>query len=294
MTDWSALSARTSMASHRLVGWIYWDPPAIAAYEALGIPNGFGYYTASRAAPLAAAGADVVAAAFGSIHPGFIAAALEMCEAHTTWEAVAHARNDAVAAGLRTHAPEVCEPLGAMAEPLWRAADQLPVSARPLYAAHRGAERPADQLVSAWLAVNCIREWRGDTHWAILAAEDVSGTQAGILHNAHLNYPPDWIPRSRGADDAALDAAWTDLAARGLATSDRPGERAINAAGLRFRQDIEDRTDRLSEHAWRTLGAEDAEAFVDLVAPVGERLLARIDETAGPDWMPAARTRRTT
>src|SRR3954454_19628395 len=37
--DWSDLSARASKASHRLIGWIYWDPDAIAAYAALGVPN---------------------------------------------------------------------------------------------------------------------------------------------------------------------------------------------------------------------------------------------------------------
>ena len=31
-TDWVALSARASMASHRLIGWIYWDPVAIEKY----------------------------------------------------------------------------------------------------------------------------------------------------------------------------------------------------------------------------------------------------------------------
>ena len=56
MTDWTTLSARASMASHRLIGWIYWDPVAIEAYTALGIENGFGYYAATRGAPLAAAG----------------------------------------------------------------------------------------------------------------------------------------------------------------------------------------------------------------------------------------------
>ena len=55
MTDWESLSARASLASHRLIGWIYWDPGAIDRYTALGVPDGFGYYIASRGAPLAPA-----------------------------------------------------------------------------------------------------------------------------------------------------------------------------------------------------------------------------------------------
>jgi hypothetical protein len=285
--DWSELSARASFASHRLIGWIYWDPGALERYAALGVDMGGITYIASRSAPLAPAGAQVVAAAFYSISPEFIAAALQITEQATTYGAIITARDEAVVAGLDSYAPEICAGLAALAEPLWDAADALPVSGRALFAAHRQQARPAGQVLSAWLAVNCIREWRGDTHFAVLAAEDVSATQAGLLHNAFLNYPKDWIPRSRGSDDRALAAAYADLEARGLAAD---GE--VNAAGLELRQRIEDRTDALCEKAWRHLGEERTKAFLDLVEPVGDRLVARIDETAGTEWMPAARHRR--
>ena len=39
MTDWAALTARAALASHRRVGWIYWDPGAIARYTDLGVGN---------------------------------------------------------------------------------------------------------------------------------------------------------------------------------------------------------------------------------------------------------------
>ena len=287
MTDWQSLSARASLASHRLVGWIYWDPAAVAGYADLGVDGGAGYYVASRGAPLAPAGHQAVAAAFYSIHPGFIEVCLDLAASATTWEAVTDARNAAVGEGLREFVPEICDDLAAMGPDLWAAADALPVSGRVLFAAHRQWARPDDPLVSAWLAVNCIREWRGDTHWAVLAAEDLSGTQAGVLHNAFLNYPADWIPRSRGADDDALAVAVADLEARGLAT-----DGVVNADGLALRQRVEDRTDQLCERAWRTLGEGRTTAFLDLVEPVGERLLGRIDQTAGTEWMPAARLRR--
>ena len=44
MTNWRDLSARASLASHWLIGWIYWDPDAITLFTALGVPNGLGYY----------------------------------------------------------------------------------------------------------------------------------------------------------------------------------------------------------------------------------------------------------
>lgn len=286
--DWISLSARASFASHRLIGWIYWDPIALENYRALGIDNGGVSYIVSRGAPLAPAGHQAVSAAFYSISPVFIEVSMQIAEAATTYDAILAARNAAVVAGLRSYTPEICDGLAGLAAAMWAAADALPVSGRVLFGAHREATRPDDDdLLSAWLAVNCIREWRGDTHFAVLAAEEISATQAGILHNAHLNYPKDWIPRSRGSDDDALSAAMADLEARGLAVD---GE--VNDAGLALRQRIEDRTDQICERAWRSLGEELTVQFLELVEPVGDRFIARIDQTAGTEWMPAARVRR--
>ena len=275
------------MASHRLIGWIYWDPVAIERFAELGVEGGLGYYIASRGAPLAAGGHQAVAAAFYSIHPGFIQLCIETAAAATTFEAITEVRNSAVGDGLRQYAPEICDDLAALAEPLWAAADSLPLSGRVLFAAHRQWPRSDDPLVSAWLAVNCIREFRGDTHFAVLTSENISGVQAGILHNALLNYPTDWIPRSRGADDPGLAEAMADLERRGLVDGGR-----VNAAGLELRDRIEQRTNELTETAWRLLGEELTTAYLDLVEPVGQRFLDRIDATAGPNWMPAARERQ--
>ena len=65
--DWEELSRRAAFASHRLIGWIYWDPRAIANYEALGIPNGFGYYVSTRAATLGKAAATALFPPFPNV-----------------------------------------------------------------------------------------------------------------------------------------------------------------------------------------------------------------------------------
>lgn len=288
MTNWRELSARASLASHRLIGWIYWDPDAIARYTALGVPNGLGYYIASRAAPLASSGNDAVVAAFYSIRKEFIDLCLDEARKHTTFEDAYRVRNEAVARGLREYAPEIVVPLGELAANLWDAADSLPLARHPLYAVHRSWPRCQDDAVlSAWLAVNCIREWRGDTHFELLASNKISGVQAGLLHDAFLGYPGDWIPRSRGADDAQLEQAWAALDARGFVSDGR-----INAAGLAFREQIEDTTNELCEKAWRNLGEDLTLKYVELIEPVGHKFLARIDATAGENWMPAARDSR--
>lgn len=282
------LTARAAFASHRLIGWIYWDPDAIARYTALGVPEGRGYYIASRCAPLAAAGADVVAAACYSIHPVFVRFSLETAAAHTTFEAVYEARNDAVEVGLGECAPEIAGTLSDLAPALWRVADELPLAARPMFAAHRSWPRHEERpVLSAWLALNAIREWRGDTHWAVLAAEDVTGVEAGLLHDAYLGYPGDWIPRSRGADDDALAVAWRRLDDRGLVTDGK-----VNPSGIAFREELERRTDMLCAAGWTLLGESATRQLLDAVEPISERFIERIDRNAGPNWMPAARRRR--
>ncbi len=284
--EWIELGRRASFVSHRLIGWIYWDPRAIELNAALGIPNGLGYYVTSRAAPLLPAGADVVSAVFYSINPVAIRFSVDLAAEHADWRAIYDARNAAVGAGLREFVPEICDGLAELGPSFWSAADALPESGRALFAAHRSAPRVDDPLVSAWLGVNCLREWRGDTHFAILLAEGIDRVQAGILHDAHLNYGG-WIPRSRGADDEALRIAFADLERRGLAE-----DGVVNDAGLAVRSRVESRTDEICAQMWRAVGEDATRQFVELVEPVGQRLLTRIDETAGPDWMPAARERR--
>ena len=285
-SDWTELTRRSAFASHRLIGWIYWDPRAIELYTSLGIPNGVGYYVASRGAPLLPAGHQAVSASFYSIRADFIEFAVTLADQHTSWQEIFTARNQAVGEGLRQYVPEICEGLAALDGDLWRVADALPESGRVCFAAHRQAPRDEDPLVSAWLAVNCIREWRGDTHFAVLTSEDISRVQAGVLHDAHLNYGG-WIAQSRGADADAITHAFADLENRGLADNG-----VVSTAGLAVRELIEERTNDICQRAWESLGLTNTQRFLGLIEPIGERLLGRIDATAGPNWMPAARERR--
>ena len=171
-----------------------------------------------------------------------------------------------------------------MNEVLWDAAKSLPISGRVLYAAQLGHRRLDDPLIDAWLAVNCIREWRGDTHWAMLMAEGITGVQAGILDGARRSYEEDWLPRSRGADDETISTAYADLEKRGLAR-----EQTVNQSGIAYRQSLEDKLDDTSSLAWRHLGETFSKNFIGLINKVGDTLLGRIDETGGTKWMPAAR-----
>lgn len=280
--DWTAVARRNSRSVQTTIGWIFWDPGAVSRYEALGLPGPLGY-VAARAAPLAPAGADAVIAAFGSISPAAIRITFELAQDfHRFWDA----RNEAVIEGLRRHAPGICDPLERFGPPLWDVVDRLPLVGRVFFASHLHMSRPEDPLLSGWHAVNCLREWRGDTHWALVAAAGLSGIEASILHNAWLGYERDWLPRSRGSTEEEIAAAWTVLERKGLA---RAG--AVTDDGLALRQHVEDETDLLTGSAWELLGTSASDRFADEFEPPCELLLARVDETAGPNYQPASRVR---
>ncbi|HVA04587.1 MAG TPA: hypothetical protein VMU64_12690 [Acidimicrobiales bacterium] len=283
--QWLDATRRNARSVQTLIGWTFWDPGALARYEVLGVPGPYGY-VASRCAPLAPAGPDAVIAAFGSISPAVIRHTFELVGAGSSFESLWEARDAAVLEGLAAFASSVLGPLEELGPALWPVVENLSSLGRTFFAAHLRMPRPADPVLSGWHAVNCLREWRGDTHWALVAGEGLSGPEASVLHNAWLGYEPDWIPISRGTSSEDLDAAWEALAGRGLAAG-----RTVNASGLALRQDIEDRTDALCMGVWRRLGEAATTRFPDEFEPGCALLLRRVDVTAGPNYQPASRIR---
>jgi hypothetical protein len=283
--DWSAIAKRNARSVQTSIGWIFWDPGAVKRFGALGLPGPVGYI-AARCAPLAPAGPDAVIAAFGSISPLAIRTTFAMVEATTSFDDAWSERNDAVLEGLNAHAPDLVGVLAAGAEAWWSIVEQLPATGRTFFASHLRMKRPEDPTLSGWHAINCIREWRGDTHWAIVAANGLSGIEASILHNAWLRYEPDWLPTSRGSSPDEIAQGLILLEEKGLAIDGR-----VNDAGLDLRQHLEDATDSMTIRPWQLLGEASSEEFAVLFEPSCELLLARVDETAGVNYQPASRQR---
>lgn len=288
MTDWVEVTRRNARSVQTTVGWIFWDPGAIARYGELGVPAPLGYIGA-RAAPLAPAGPEAVAAAFGSISPVGIALALSLVEQTdtVTFDALWSARDEAVVEGLRTYAPGIIEPLVDLGPVLWPIVEELPTVGRVFFAAHLRMPRPDDPVLSGWHAVNCLREWRGDTHWAIVAAADLTGVEASVLHNAWLGYERNWLPKSRGSSAEEIATAWQGLLAKRFITADG----SVTSEGLALRQHLEDETDRRTTLPWERLGESVSVRFAEDFEPPCELLLRRVDETAGPNYQPASRVR---
>ena len=285
--DWCELTRRNARSVQTTIGWIFWDPGAARRYNAAGLPEAFAGplgYIASRCAPLAGAGPDAVVASFGSISPMAIRGVFQFLGTPERFGEIWSARDAAVVDGLRQYAPDIVEPLAAFAAELWTVVEQLPLVGRPFFGAHLAMARPTEPLLSGWHAINCLREWRGDTHWAVVVAEGLGHAEASILHNAWLGYETDWLALSRGTSPADIEAGWTSLAAKGLAH-----QRTVLPEGLALRQRIEDATDRLTMLPWQLLGAERSQQFTEFFEPPCVRLLARVDETAGVNYQPASR-----
>ena len=289
MTDWLSITRRNARSVQTTIGWIFWDPGAVQRYHAAGLPEGFAGplgYIAARSAPLAAAGPAAVTAAFGSISPLGIAAVFDRLGSADRFADMWASRDEAVLAGLREHAPAIIEPLVEFADELWAAIEQLPLVGRTFFGAHLAMPRPSDPLLSGWHAINCLREWRGDTHWALVVAAGLTQAEASILHNAWLGYDGDWLAMSRGTPPQTVDAGWVALRAKGLAVG-----REVTVDGVALRQCLEDDTDRLTTLPWQLIGEARAREFAERFEPPCELLLRRVDETAGVNYQPASRLR---
>ncbi len=293
MDDWRELTARAGRAGHDLVGWLMWDPDAIAAYEALGVPGGTGWLVSWRLSALGDVAPAAASAATFSIDASVVEAVMGLYRDVTDPDAIRRVRDEAVESGLERVAPGLGDAIAPLADDLWRGVDSAHFGARPLFAAHRAQPRPGSghEALSSWLAVNCLRELRGDNHWALCAAADLDAVEVGLLHSVMVDMEEygdeEWIARSRGNDDDAIAAGWRRLETKGLA---RHG--SISEEGRAFRLGLEARTDALTEPAWRAVGEEATRRLVEAVEPHHDSFVRRIDETAGPRWMPAVRSVR--
>ena len=286
-TEITEATERIARSVQTTVGWIFWDPGAIDRYTELGLPEAVAGplgYIGARCAPLAPAGPDAVIAAFGSISPLAIRGLFSLLDGPHRFTELWDARDHSVAEGLRTFAPDIVEPLVEIGPELWSIVDRLPSVGRVLFGAVLGMPRPADPLLSGWHAINAVREWRGDTHWAITVAAGLDHAESSILHNEWLGYDTDWLALSRGTAPESIEAGWAALQAKGLADG-----RCATRSGLELRARIERDTDQLTALPWELLGPDRTNALAEALEPPCELLLERVDITAGPNYQPASR-----
>jgi hypothetical protein len=227
----------------------YFAPEALEAFKAAGLRGFWRGYFAGRAAPLGAAGPDVVTASFYNFAPAFVARALP-----SVWglippaDAVRVRREGATAALgalLAGRDGQVKTAVGL----LERALDGLGYPGRLLAAANGALPEGEDELGRLWQAVTTLREHRGDGHFAAALAADLDGAEVLVLR-CGLDMSREIMQPIRGWTDEQWDAAAERLAGRGLLD----GDGTITAAGRDVRAAVEAATDRAAERPWAALG----------------------------------------
>lgn len=249
----------------------YFNPELRAAGTDTGL-DGHAWYAGSRAQPMGACDASVVAAAFYNFNPALV---------QRVWPLAVEAGLDRIADRRWTMLDSVLgnalgelasDPgLPDLAKRLHDLGDSVSYAGRPLSAAWHASPSPDAPHLALWHAIAVLREWRGDGHLAALVDADLSPVEAVVFHEA--NHPEPGGRRVLGRRITQLTREWSDeewdaaaerLATRGLLTSS-DGVETLTDDGVALDAHIETRTDAMASGVWR--GVSDADELIGSVRP---------------------------
>jgi Helix-turn-helix family len=249
----------------------YFAPEAIGALRDVGYRGFWMGYFAGRAAPLGAAGPQVVGALFYNFAPSRVSRALPDAWGFAPPEAALAARLQGSVAALRRSfgAAAGGRDVGAAAELAARAASSAPPDGRALYAANRGLPWPDEPLAVLWHAATLLREHRGDGHVATLTAAGLSGREANVVQAAAGITPRHVLTTARDYDDVEWEALVSELARRGVLTVDGK----LTPVGEGLKADIERRTDVIALSAYEVLDGDEIERLTAALTPLARAVL---------------------
>lgn len=248
----------------------YFAPEARAAFDGLGYRGFWMGYFAGRSAPLGDVPPEMVTAMFYNFAPERVAKALPAAWQIAGPDAALRARQESAVAALRRYGISADENIAVAAKLAAKAALGLPLDGRPLFAANRALPWPDEPLAALWHATTLLREQRGDTHIAVLAAAGVSGRECNVLQVASGASERAYMARARDYDDAAWRHHEEQLAERGLLNDDG----SITAAGRELKDHIESTTDALSLSALEALSDDEVEALFQALTPIARTVIA--------------------
>jgi hypothetical protein len=244
----------------------YFARETAAAYEAIGLPAGSGYWC-GRSAPLGRVPIEVVVATFAVWEPEVVARSMQNGWASgVTHETVMDAR----VKGARAFVERA---LGASPDPripdlLRRATDAIFPAGYPLFAALRSVPWPDDPAADFWFGADQIREQRNDAHIAAWRAAGLDPVEAHLLSALWSGQPFHLRAAFMGWRRHHITAAWERLEARGLVEHEL---RSFTEAGRVVRGEIEVATDRQQRPIVEALG-NDMEELLSLLESVYEEV----------------------
>lgn len=224
-------------------------------------------YFCSRAAPMGPVPHQVVHGLFYNWNPALVQMAVrwDLCSPADAWAATLRGVNRVlgrVLAGAdRTHIENAAAALRDVAA-------GCPQEGRALYAAYAAMPWPDDPAEALWQAGTLLREFRGDTHVAVLVSHGIGPVEAIVLNAAWIGAD---LPRYAGTRMWSEETlAETVAALRGRAFLDDDGK--ITDGGGKFREMIEIDTDRRALAPIEMLGAK-AGDILALVEPLAKMVL---------------------
>ena len=257
-----------------IAGQAQFSPECHANYTTLGfpespgmvgvtaLPDKCGFFT-SRGAVLGDGPAELVAAAFAVFNPDEIVPLVQrgkqLADAATMWAA----RLDGAAAQLRRILGPA--PVGAawVTERLLRAAEDLPLAGRALFAGQRAQVVPDEPIARLWRSADRLREFRGDSHIQVWSAAGFDPIEIGLLGDLYWGLAARAHTAGRGWTADQLGAAEDRLRMRGLL--DATG---ITDRGRDERERIEAATDAVMDGALAVLG-DDIDEVLAAMTPWG-------------------------
>lgn len=222
---------------------VYFGDDIRERFDAIGLKGWWMAYFAHRSAALGTPDPKTVTALFHGFAPRLVERALP-----DAWSLAD--RDDILATRLKLAVDRlspVIEPsavnaeVARLAKDLEAIVDRLDFAGRALAAAHANLPRPDDPIERLWRVATALREYRGDSHVAILVAAGLDGAAANALAVADGRAPAHQ-QQARGWNDDEWMAAFEHLRRR--AWTDEYGQ--ITDSGKAARAQIEDATDRVS------------------------------------------------
>lgn len=254
---------------------VYFNPHAKATFEGVGLRGQWMGYFASRSVALGTPGPEVVIATFHGFAPRLVHRALPAAWSLASREDILAARYDLARRTIEPGFDGV--DVVTLAQGLQAGLAGLELAGRPLAAGHVGLPVPDDDLGAAWHAAAALREFRGDSHLAVLTAAGIDGVTANVLAVA-AGMAMDGQQQLRGWTDDEWATGAEALRSRGWIDSDG----AITEAGIVARTQIETDTDRATAAGVSAEAVEHLSSVAALAVQASKQIVASgIDPTTG-------------
>lgn len=251
---------------------IYFADEAFDRWEAMGLGRGRMNYFASRAAPMGAVTAPVVAATFYNFSPTLVHRFIPEAWTVAAPDAIIETRWDAADAALRRLLGDdlTATEMERAADVASQAAGACSIAGRPLFAGHSALEPPTAAHLRLWHAITLLREFRGDGHIAALVDAGLSGLDAVVSYAiTGQGLGLDFYRRSRGWSEGEWAASLQRLSDRGWVADGH-----LTPAGEAARETIEETTDRAAMEPWEAIGQESADWLRSTVRPWSRAIVA--------------------